>query len=189
MQKLLTDHGTRCKKRGVSDVIEAAKTSRANCRGCGGPIRRGELRFGEALPNAYGEGESLFWFHVACAACMRSEKLGPALESWGQPIEARDWLIEAIQSGAAHPRLQRLLRAEHSPSGAAHCRQCRELIAKGCWRLALQRFEEGRMQPIGFIHVQCAEPYFGTADILERVARLSDGLSSSDLAEIEGQCR
>ena len=120
---------------------------------------------------------------------MRSEKLGPALESWDQPIERRDWLNEVIQSGATHPRLQRLLRAEHSPSGVAHCRQCRELIAKGCWRLALQRFEEGRMQPIGFIHVQCAEPYFGTADILERVARLSDGLGSSDLAEIEEQCR
>jgi len=45
------------------------------------------------------------------------------------------------------------------------------------------------MQPIGFIHVQCAEPYFGTADILGRVARFSDGLSSSDLAEIEEQCR
>ena len=33
------------------------------CRGCGRPIARGELRFGERLPNAFAEGEMTVWFH------------------------------------------------------------------------------------------------------------------------------
>lgn len=169
----------------VTDVIEAAKSGRANCRGCGRNIGRGEWRFGEALPNAYGEGDSLFWFHLECAACMRSEKFGPALDAWDQAIQDREWMQKVIGSGLEHPRLQRLLRAERSPSSAAHCRQCREIIPKGSWRLVLQMFEEGRMQPVGFIHVQCAQAYFETADILDRVARLTEGLGPNELAEIQ----
>lgn len=120
---------------------------------------------------------------------MRSEKFAPALDAWDPTIQEREWMRTVTKSGLEHPRLQRLLRAERSPSSAAHCRQCRELVAKGSWRLALQAFEEGRMQPIGFIHVQCAEAYFETTDILDRVARLTDGLGPSDLAEIEQECR
>ena len=45
-------------------VIEAAPTGRAKCRGCGRAIARGELRFGERLPNAYGEGIALHADHL-----------------------------------------------------------------------------------------------------------------------------
>ena len=169
----------------MADVIEPAKSSRAKCRGCGRTIVTGELRFGESLLNPYAEGETLFWYHLTCGACMRPEKLGPALDTSPHPIPGLEWLKGAIETGLAHPRLQRLLRAERAPSGSAHCRHCHELVSKGSWRLALQMFEEGRMQPIGTIHVQCTEAYFGTKDILDRIERLTNGLTPADLAEIE----
>jgi hypothetical protein len=169
----------------VPDILETAKSGRANCRGCGRNIARGELRFGEALPNAYAEGESLFWFHLLCAACMRPEKFGPMLDVCDQLIPEQEWLLQAVRVGIEHPRLPRLLRAERATSGKARCRQCREVVNKDSWRLVLQMFEEGRMQPIGTIHVECAEAYFDTVDIIDRIGRLTQGLSSNDLAELQ----
>jgi hypothetical protein len=52
-------------------VFEVASTGRAKCRGCGEPIQRGDTRFGERLPNPYGEGEMTLWFHPRCAAFKR----------------------------------------------------------------------------------------------------------------------
>jgi len=169
----------------VPDVIEPAKSGRANCRGCGRKILQGELRFGESLQNPYAEGEALVWYHLVCAACMRPEKFGPALDGYGQPVAEANWLRQAVNAGLAHPRLQRLVRAERAPGGSAHCRHCRELVPKASWRLALQVFEEGRMQPIGTIHAGCAPAYFGTGEIRDRLERLTEGLSPADLAAIE----
>ncbi len=169
----------------VPDLIEPAKSGRASCRGCGRSIARGELRFGEALPNLFGEGESISWYHLVCAACMRPTKLGPALDTYYQAVPERDWLRRTVTNGLRYERLPRLMRAERASSGSAHCRECRELIAKGSWRIALQLFEDGRMQPIGTIHPQCAEAYFGTADITDRIERLTEGLTAHDAAEIE----
>jgi hypothetical protein len=45
-------------------------------------------------------------------------------------------------------------------------------------------FEEGRANPIGTIHVSCAEAYFGTADVLARARRLTPDLSDADVAEL-----
>jgi hypothetical protein len=168
------------KIRAVPDSIQAAPTGRAKCRGCGKPIAKGELRFGESGPNSYGEGEATTWFHLACGALMRPEKLGPVLESQSEELPERSFLEECVRVGREHPRLARLVRAERASSGRAHCRSCRELIAKGDWRFALQTFEEGRPNPIGTIHAECAEAYFGTADVLSRVRRLTPELSEED---------
>lgn len=170
-------------------MIEPATTGRAKCRGCGRPIAARELRFGEALPNPYAEGEALYWFHVPCAALMRPEKALPAIAQSSVPIEERDWLEAAARVGVEHHRLPRLARAERAASGRAHCRLCRELIEKGKFRLGLQMFEEGRFTPIGTIHLGCAEAYFGTADILGRIQRLTPGLEAADLAELEAELR
>jgi hypothetical protein len=169
----------------VSDVLEVAKTGRAKCRGCGRNIAGGELRFGESLPNPYAEGDTQYWFHLTCAACMRPDKLGPALERSGAEIPERDWLRQTAEVGMTYERLPRLARAERATVGRAHCRLCHELIHKGSWRLALQVFEDGRMNHIGTIHVECAEAYLGTADILDRILRLTDGLNQSDLSELQ----
>lgn len=168
----------------MPDSIQRAPTGRAKCRGCGSSIAKGELRFGETGPNSYGEGEATTWFHLPCAALMRPDRLQPLLE---QPVEAlpeRDWLAETVHVGLAHPRLSRLVRAERASSGRAHCRSCRELIAKGDWRFALQLFEEGRPTQIGTIHVRCAEAYFGIADVLERARRLTPDLGDADLLDL-----
>ena len=169
----------------VPDSIQAAPTGRAKCRGCGNAIAKGELRFGETGQSSFGEGEATSWFHLVCGASMRSEKLLPVLEATSEPVPERDWLAQAARAGIEHPRLQRLTRAERASSGRATCRSCRELIAKGDWRFALQMFEEGRPNSIGTIHASCAEAYFGTRDVLERARRLSPELSADDVAELE----
>lgn len=171
--------------RAVPDSIQAAPTGRAKCKGCGNAIAKGELRFGETGPNSFGEGEATNWFHLACAALMRPEKLLPVLEASTDAVAERAWLEEAARIGVEHRRLPRLVRAERASSGRAHCRSCRELIAKGDWRFALQMFEEGRPTPIGTIHATCAEAYFGTADVLARAQRLTPDLSDADLADLK----
>lgn len=149
-------------------------------------IAAGELRFGESLPNPYAEGEALYWFHLVCAACMKPEKLLPVLDVVEESLPDERWLREAAGFGLAHRRLPRLARAERAPSGRSRCRLCHEVVAKGGWRLALQMFEEGRPAPIGTIHAECAQAYFGTADILERVKRLTPMLSEAELVELAG---
>lgn len=171
--------------RAVPDSIQAAPSGRAKCRGCGNAIAKGELRFGETGPNSYGEGEATSWFHLACAALMRPDKLQPVLEASAEPVPEREALVELARVGLEHHRLPRLVRAERASSGRAHCRSCRELIGKGEWRLALQTFEEGRPNPIGTIHASCAQAYFGTADVLERAQRLSPDLGAEELADLK----
>jgi hypothetical protein len=171
--------------RAVPDVIEPASSGRAKCRGCGRAIAARELRFGESLPNPYAEGETLYWFHLTCAALMRPEKTLEALAKDDAPIEERAWLESVARRGVEYPRLPRLARAERAASGRAHCRLCREPIEKGTFRLSLQMFEEGRFAPIGTIHLGCAEAYLGTADIVDRLLRLTPELTASDVAELE----
>jgi hypothetical protein len=168
----------------VPDLIQPASTGRAKCRGCGKSIAAGELRFGESLPNAYAEGEAMYWFHLVCGACMRPEKFLPVLEASTDEVPERAWLQQAASLGLAHERLPRLARAERAASGRARCRSCRETVDKGAWRLALQIFEEGRFSPMGTVHAECAEPYFGTIDILDRLQRLPPGLDAKASEEI-----
>ena len=171
--------------RGVPDSIQPAPTGRAKCRGCGQTIAKGELRFGETGPNSYGEGEATSWFHLACAAMMRPEKLAPVLETGSDTLPERNWLSETARLGLAHPRLTRLVRAERASSGRATCRSCRELIGKGDWRFALQMFEDGRPNPIGTIHASCADAYFGTANVLDRVQKLTPALNGPELSDLQ----
>lgn len=168
----------------VTHVIEPAASGRASCRGCGEKLAKGELRFGERVENPFGEGEATYWFHPLCAACMRPEPLLQALSVDAPALSDVERLRELAQGGTKHRRLPRLMRAERATSARARCRSCRESIGKGDWRLALAMFEDGRMTPIGFIHVPCAEPYFGTREVMDRVMLLSRGLSESDREEL-----
>src|SRR6188508_723971 len=95
----------------VPDSIQAAPTGRAKCRGCSKTIAKGELRFGETGPNTFGEGEATSWFHLACAALMRPDKLKPVLEASTDTIDEREWLLETARVGIEHERLPRLVRA------------------------------------------------------------------------------
>jgi ribosomal protein L37AE/L43A len=171
----------------MPSVIERASSGRAKCRVCGQGIAKGQLRFGEALPNAYGEGESLFWFHLTCAACARPASLLPVLAETTEAVEERNELESLARAGLAQPRLCRILRAERASSGRAKCRHCRELIALDAWRLSLHMFEEGRFNPIGTIHASCGIGYFGVEPALERLKLPGNELTRAQLAQLMQQ--
>lgn len=169
----------------MNHVIEAAASGRARCRGCELKIGKGELRFGERLPNMFGDGEMTLWFHPACAAYKRPEPFLEALRAGaGAGLDDAPALETAARLGIEHRRLPRVNGAERAPTGRARCRHCRETIAKGTWRVALVYFEEGRFEPSGFVHAACARPYFGTTDLIERARHFSPALDDADAAEL-----
>lgn len=173
----------------MPSAIERASSGRAKCRVCGRAIAKGELRFGDALPNAYGEGESMFWFHLGCAACARPESFLPVLEAYSEELADRAALSELARAGVERPRLSRILRAERASSGRAKCRHCREVIAQGNYRLALQIFEEGRFTSIGTIHASCAVGYFGVEPPISRLMLPSNELTEDELREVGAEMK
>jgi hypothetical protein len=167
----------------VPHAFETAPSGRAKCRGCGEAIVKGELRFGERMPNLFGEGEMTLWFHVRCGAFTRPEPFLAALADTGVKLEDEDRLESVARLGIAHRRLPRIRAAERSASGRARCRSCRKAIPKGEWRIALVYFEDARFEPSGFVHLSCSKAYFESTDILDRIRHFSR-LSDSELAEI-----
>jgi Poly(ADP-ribose) polymerase and DNA-Ligase Zn-finger region len=170
----------------VPHLFEPAASGRSKCRGCAQPIKRGELRFGECLPNLFGEGEMTLWFHPLCAAYKRPQAVLEGLAQTAQPVPDREALERAAQRAAAHRRLTRIDGAERSPSGQATCRCCRELIARATWRIRIVFYEEGRFSPGGYIHLHCRKAYFETDDVLEQVLHFSPALTEADRQELAG---
>jgi len=168
----------------VSHVFEPASSGRAKCRGCGQAIPRGELRFGERLPNPFGEGEMTLWFHPPCAAYKRPEPLLQALAETPASVAERQKLERAARSSLAQRRLPRIDGAERAPTGQAKCRSCHEPIARGSWRVRLVFYEEGRFAPGGFVHLDCRNAYFETDDILDQVLHFSSALSEGERDEL-----
>lgn len=169
-----------------ASAFEPAPTGRARCRGCGQPIAKGELRFGERLPNPFADGEMTLWFHPLCAAYKRPEALLQALAG-AEPAD-KDTLERAARHSASQKRLSRIDGAERAPSGQARCRQCREPIAKGDWRIRLTFYDEGRFEPAGFLHLTCRQAYFETGDVLDAALHFSRNLSADDRAELARLC-
>jgi poly(ADP-ribose) polymerase-like protein len=167
-------------------VIERASSGRAKCRACNRPIAKDELRFGERHPNAFGEGEMTLWFHLQCGAYTRPEPFLETLPS--ATVDAAD-LAVAAQFGIAHRRVPRVHGAERASTGRARCRNCRELIPQGEWRIPLIFFEEFRFAPSGFVHARCAQAYFETTEVLDRVRHFNPDLSEDDIDELEQALR
>jgi hypothetical protein len=165
-------------------VFELAPTGRSKCRGCSQPIAKGELRFGERLPNPFGEGEVTHWFHPACAAYKRPEALVQGLGETALDVPGRESLEGAARRSGAHPRVPRIDGAERAPSGQARCRHCHELIERGAWRIRLVFHEEGNFNPSGFLHVTCRKAFFETPDILDQVLHFSRALDAEQRASL-----
>jgi hypothetical protein len=161
-------------------VFEAASSGRSKCRGCRQPIAKGELRFGEGLPNPFGEGEVTHWFHPMCAAYKRPDVLLEGITTSAAPVPDADTLDRLARAMLARNRLTRIDGGERSPSSQAKCRHCHEPIEKGTWRVRLVFHEEGTFSPGGFIHLACREPYFETGDILEQVLHFSPALDDAE---------
>jgi poly(ADP-ribose) polymerase-like protein len=160
-------------------IFEPAASGRSKCRGCGQALEKGEIRFGERMANPFAEGTELtLWFHPMCATYKRPESM---LEALGQSkdVANRAELEAAARASLAQRRLPRIDGAERA-KGQANCRQCREPIPRGEWRIRLAFFEEGRFNPGGFIHVHCSRAYFETEDVLDRVLHFSRELSADD---------
>jgi len=168
----------------MGHVIEAAASGRAKCRGCGQVIGKGELRLGERLPNPFAEGEMTLWFHLQCGAFKRPDILLEALDASHGTVQDAEALRQIARPGLEHRRLPRVDGADRAPSGRARCRQCREMIEKGEWRIRLVYYEEGRFNPSGYIHVACAPEYLGTADLRDRLRHFSPTLTDGELTEI-----
>jgi len=169
-------------------LFEPASSGRAGCRGCGRRIERGELRFGERIPNPYAEGETTLWFHPLCAAYKRPE---PLLEALGQTIldvPAREEIERAAGRSSALRRLPRIDGAERASRGQAKCRSCREPIARGTWRIRLVFYEEGRFSPGGFVHLACRKAYFESGDILDPLLHFSPQLNDEERGELVRAC-
>jgi hypothetical protein len=173
----------------VSHLFEPASSGRSKCRGCARPIQRGELRFGERLPNPFGDGEITLWFHPACAAYKRPEPLLQALGEAAENVPDRERLERAARSSLAHRRLPRIDGAERAPGGQAKCRSCRQSIARGGWRIRLVFYEEGRFAPGGFVHLDCRQAYFETDEVLDQVLHFSPNLSDGEREELRHACR
>ena len=166
-------------------VFDSAPTSRAKCRGCETKIEKGEPRFGERQPNAFGDGEMTLWFHPLCAAYTRPAAVLQALAA--QRVEDAAALKSTAEFGISHRRLPRLRGAERASSGRARCRSCREPIAKDSWRLRLVFVDDFPFQPAGSIHAGCAKEYFETAEVGDRIRHFSSKPNAAELAAIEAE--
>jgi hypothetical protein len=175
----------------MAHVFETAPTGRAKCRGCGQPLEKGSIRFGERIPNPFAEGETTLWFHPLCGAYKRPEAMLEALAQ--SPVNAPGpaALEGAAKGSGAHRRLPRIDGAERAPTAQAKCRHCREPIARGTWRIRLVFYEEGRFSPSGFVHLACREGYFETGEtdaILAPALHFSPGLSDEERADLRRAC-
>lgn len=125
----------------MANVIEEAKSGRAACRTCKKPIAKGELRFGEEAPNAFGDQPSMRWHHLACAAQKLPAELKAALAEYTGEVANRaelDKLMdEAISKGHAKPA--GFPYVDKAPTGRAKCMQCQQPIAKDSLRVAVER--------------------------------------------------
>jgi len=172
----------------VGHLLEPAASGRASCRGCGERIERGLVRFGERLPNPFGDGEMTLWFHPPCAAFKRPEPLLEALAGSELELPERAELEASARAALAHRRLPRIDGAERAKSGRAACRSCREPIARGEWRVKLSYHEDGRWTPGGTIHASCCATYFEGHDAVPAVLRFTAGLDEAARAELRAAC-
>lgn len=177
----------------MANVIEEAKSGRASCRTCKKAIAKGELRFGEEAPNAFGDQASLRWHHLACAAEKLPAELEAALAEYPGEVankaELEHEMAKAISSGRAKPG--GMPHADKAPTGRARCMQCGEPIAKDSLRVAVEReIETGASvtQGAGYLHPACAGAYIdakgGDRAELARGLRANSRLGEADLAAV-----
>lgn len=175
----------------MANVIEEAKSGRASCRTCRKSIAKGELRFGEEAANAFGDEPTLRWHHLTCAAEKLPAELRDTLAHYPGTVPERDALEkkigEALAGGRGKPG--GFPYADKAPTGRARCIECREPIAQGSVRVAIEReLETGAMvtRGAGYLHPSCVRTWAEKAqnDLHELVegVRTNSRLTEGDLA-------
>ena len=128
----------------------------------------------------------MHWFHLACAAEKRPEKLHAALEKSAEEIPERSELERTIEAGLKNPKLVLVKYAERSPTGRASCQECHEKIEKGALRVAIEREADvAAMATTSYLHLGCAPTHLGRDGLSEKLLRTSTGLDANELAEVE----
>lgn len=179
----------------MAHTIEVAKSGRAGCRTCRNPIAKGELRFGEETPNAFGDpGDMSYrWHHLKCAAGKLPDELKSALDTYSGDVPDREEL-EKLMSEAQASKPPPFPYADRAPTARARCQACGEGIAKGALRVAIERDLErgmGVTKGAGYLHPACATAYVeeqgGTHDKLTEDLRNNTRLPEKDLEELFAQ--
>lgn len=148
----------------MANVIEEAKSGRASCRTCKKAIAKGELRFGEEAPNAFGDAPSMRWHHLTCAAEKLPAELKEALDQFPGPVANRAELDQLMADSLAKGRAKPggFPYSDKAPTGRAKCMQCSQPIDKDSLRVAVEReIETGAMvtKSAGYLHPACVAPY------------------------------
>jgi poly [ADP-ribose] polymerase len=175
----------------MADVIEVAKSARAMCRTCRAAIAKGELRFGEEVPSAFGDGSGTtrLWHHLPCAAKKKPEKLRVALASFDGEVPDRAALDAAIAVNEPKQKPIHFPYAERASTSRSRCGECHQGIDKGELRVAFERDPEPGGMTIGaprYFHARCAPGREEAASLSNRLRENSKGLTAEDLAELEG---
>ncbi|MGE0623508.1 MAG: hypothetical protein AB7I04_16470 [Pseudomonadales bacterium] len=172
-------------------TIEPATTGRSKCRACGETIAKGVLRFGERLPNPFGEegSETTHWYHVRCGAFRRPESFLEAADLCTVDLEDAPSLRAAAAFGVAHRRVPRIDSVDRAPSSRARCRACHDMIERDTWRIGIVFFEEGRTSPGGYLHAACSRRYFETEPrdddaLLDRLHHFGNTLTPENLTSL-----
>ncbi|MBX9695430.1 MAG: hypothetical protein K2Z81_23800 [Cyanobacteria bacterium] len=173
----------------MGHTIEAAKSGRASCRTCKQAIGKGELRFGEEVPNPFSEGEMSFkWHHLPCAAKKKPSALKEAIESTELEVPDKDDLLKTIESSSKNEKATKFPHAEHAPTGRAACMACSEKIEKGDLRLAVRIEDEpGSFAKAGYLHPACAVEHTGEdpEELMDKLKANSLNLADGDLEALE----
>ncbi|MBX3187754.1 MAG: hypothetical protein KF819_12095 [Labilithrix sp.] len=180
----------------MAHMIEIAKSGRATCRTCRQAIPKGELRFGEEVPNQFGEpGDTSFrWHHMKCAATKHSAELAGALATFEGDVPDRAELDKLMAEAEAN-KPPPFPYADRAPTGRATCQACGEKIAKAALRVAFERDIERGMtvtKGAGYLHPACAAGYIeaqgGThAALTEGLRANTRSLTDADLDELFAQ--
>lgn len=177
----------------MAHIVEAAKSGRARCRSCGEGILKGEVRFGEEVPNAFSEsgGTTFHWHHVRCAAKKKPSQLLEALPSFAGAIPDREEIERTAAENAAKQKPTTFPYAEHAPSARSHCGECHKTIEKGALRVAVQREPDGPalgiMPPTPrYYHTLCARSVLpgDPEKIAADIRRNSRGLTQPDVDDL-----
>ena len=176
----------------MANVIEEAKSGRASCRTCKKAIAKGELRFGEEAPNAFGDEPTLRWHHLACAAERLPAELKAVLDGHPEVPDraALDKIMaDALAKGRAKPGGYPY--ADKAPTGRARCMQCQEAIAKDTLRVAVEReIETGTTvtRGAGYMHPKCVAAHVeateGDLGVLVEGLRANSRLAPEDLEAV-----
>ncbi|OGQ78401.1 MAG: hypothetical protein A2289_25070 [Deltaproteobacteria bacterium RIFOXYA12_FULL_58_15] len=167
-------------------TVESAKSGRAKCRKCKASIAKGDLRFGNEVETAF--GESVYWYHLNCAAAATPVELARALETTSEDIPNRADLDKQILAGRKGAKPTVFPYAERAASGRSTCLACSDKIAKGDLRVAIEsEIDTGAFTKKGpkYLHAGCATKHAGDDGLVEALEKHSTSLSDTDLLELK----